>query len=168
MRAGRVLTQAAQTKRGFDTVLTQLGLETGEDDGRETIKPFRISKDLVGAGRFERPTPCAQGMGVLSKGSIVYVWLPIFPTTWGTCFSLRHNPSRVNESSFGTVLSQLGLTVSINLRLHEDRHVGKQITTQLHHSSFDRLGADTGRAFTPSPIPRFGDLQAATSPHRRD
>ncbi len=28
---------------GFDTVLTQLGLETGKDDGRETIKPFRIS-----------------------------------------------------------------------------------------------------------------------------
>ena len=30
-------------------------------DGRQGIKSFRISKDLVGAGRFERPTPCAQG-----------------------------------------------------------------------------------------------------------
>jgi len=27
---------------------------------------------LVGAGRFERPTPCAQGTVVCSKGSIVY------------------------------------------------------------------------------------------------
>jgi hypothetical protein len=44
---------------------------------------------LVGAGRFERPTPCAQGIGVASNGSIVYVRLPIFPTTWGTCFSLE-------------------------------------------------------------------------------
>jgi hypothetical protein len=27
---------------------------------------------LVGAGRFERPTPCAQGTGVCSKSSIGY------------------------------------------------------------------------------------------------
>jgi hypothetical protein len=27
----------------------------------KTANSFRISKDLVGAGRFERPTPCAQG-----------------------------------------------------------------------------------------------------------
>jgi hypothetical protein len=36
-------------------------LETGEDDGRETIKSFRISENLVGARGFEPPTPCAQG-----------------------------------------------------------------------------------------------------------
>jgi hypothetical protein len=86
---------------------------------------------MVGAGRFERPTPCAQGIGVLSKHSIVYIWFPVFPTTWGICFSLKRNPSRVNESSFDTVLSQLGLTVSIIRRLLEDRHVEKQITTSL-------------------------------------
>jgi hypothetical protein len=28
---------------------------------RKTASSFRIRKDLVGAGRFERPTPCAQG-----------------------------------------------------------------------------------------------------------
>jgi hypothetical protein len=27
----------------------------------KTANSFRISEDLVGAGRFERPTPCAQG-----------------------------------------------------------------------------------------------------------
>jgi hypothetical protein len=29
-------------------------------------------KEVVGAGRFERPTPCAQGTVARSKGSIVY------------------------------------------------------------------------------------------------
>ena len=47
--------------RGFDTVLAQLSAETGKSDGRETINSFRIIESLVGAGRFERPTPCAQG-----------------------------------------------------------------------------------------------------------
>ena len=46
--------------RGFDTVLAQLSAETGKSDGRETINSFRIIESLVGAGRFERPTPCAQ------------------------------------------------------------------------------------------------------------
>jgi hypothetical protein len=31
------------------SVLTQLRLKTGKDDDRETIKSFRINKDLVGA-----------------------------------------------------------------------------------------------------------------------
>ena len=29
--------------------------------GKEQINSFEISNGLVGAGRFERPTPCAQG-----------------------------------------------------------------------------------------------------------
>src|SRR5689334_13749693 len=96
---------------------------------------------MVGAGRFERPTPCAQEIGVISKYSIVYTRLPIFPTTWGICFSLRRNPIRVNESSFGTVLSQLGLTASINLRLHGDRHVKNRSShgRTIHHSTYSEL-----------------------------
>jgi hypothetical protein len=49
----------------------------------------KILKSLVGAGRFERPTPCAQGIGVVSNSSIAYFPLPVFPTRWGTCFSLE-------------------------------------------------------------------------------
>jgi hypothetical protein len=33
---------------------------------------YKLLIDLVGAGRFERPTPCAQGSLVASKGFIVY------------------------------------------------------------------------------------------------
>ena len=43
-----------------------------EDNGAQSNNYFRISNDLVGAGRFERPTPCAQGTIVGSKGSIVF------------------------------------------------------------------------------------------------
>src|SRR5438309_1978110 len=85
-------------------------------------------RGLVGAAGFEPATPYAQEIGVISRHSIVYIWFPIFPTTWGICFSLKRNPSRVNRSSFGTVMSQLGLAVSIIRRLREDRHVEKQIT----------------------------------------
>ena len=44
---------------------------------------------LVGAGRFERPTPCAQGMSVVSNGSISYYPFSMFPIRWGTCFPLK-------------------------------------------------------------------------------
>jgi hypothetical protein len=53
--------------------------------------------------------------------------IPIFTTTWGICFSLKRNPSRVNESSFGTVLPQYDLTVSTNRSLLEDRHIATHI-----------------------------------------
>jgi hypothetical protein len=44
---------------------------------RGSINSFQINERLVGAGRFERPTPCAQarrhrnwpGLGELSKGT---------------------------------------------------------------------------------------------------
>jgi len=55
----------------------------------KTIKPFRISKDLVGAGRFERPTPCAQGIGMGSKGSIHFHLFLTFTTIWEICSSLE-------------------------------------------------------------------------------
>lgn len=32
----------------------------------------QLLKIMVGAGRFERPTPCAQGRSIASKGSIAY------------------------------------------------------------------------------------------------
>jgi hypothetical protein len=63
---------------------------------------------LVGAGRFERPTPCAQGRSVSSKGSIRYGPFFMFTTTWGICFSLRSKPKTYQEMefwhSFGTVV----------------------------------------------------------------
>ena len=61
MKARRVLTQPYQIEGWTDTVLAQLRVETGKTDGRETINSFKIIESLVGAGRFERPTPCAQG-----------------------------------------------------------------------------------------------------------
>jgi hypothetical protein len=61
---------------------------------------------MVGAGRFERPTPCAQGRGVASKGSIRYGPFFMFTTTWGICFSLRSKPKAVKGMGFGTVLTQ--------------------------------------------------------------
>jgi hypothetical protein len=44
--------------------------------------------------------------------------IPILTTTWGICFSPKRNPSRVNESSFGTVLPQYDLTVSTRGSTH--------------------------------------------------
>ena len=61
---------------------------------------------LVGAGRFERPTPCAQGRSVVSKGSLLCGPFFMFTTTWGICFSLRGKPKAVNGMGFGTVLTQ--------------------------------------------------------------
>ena len=62
---------------------------------------------LVGAGRFERPPPCAQGSRPASKGSIRYNPLLMFTTAWGICFSLKSKPKAVKEMGFGTVLAQL-------------------------------------------------------------
>jgi hypothetical protein len=36
------------------------------------IISYKLLKTLVGAAGFELATPCAQGRGVASKGSIVY------------------------------------------------------------------------------------------------
>jgi len=41
---------------------------------------------LVGAGRFERPTPCAQGRRAISNGAIGFGELLLITTTWGICF----------------------------------------------------------------------------------
>ena len=41
---------------------------------------FEKLVDMVGAAGFELPTPCAQGMGVVSNNSIVYFWFSFFPT----------------------------------------------------------------------------------------
>src|SRR5713101_4579469 len=61
MRAGRVLAQQSQTEGGFDTVLAQLRHGKAESMDKESNNSLVINEDLVGAGRFERPTPCAQG-----------------------------------------------------------------------------------------------------------
>ena len=55
-------TVQAQLRRGFGTVLAQSRRRKGEIDGRANRTTLLFSKsELVGAGRFERPTPCAQG-----------------------------------------------------------------------------------------------------------
>jgi hypothetical protein len=60
----------------------------------------KILNSLVGAGRFERPTPCAQGSRVASKGSINFDPFFMFTTTWGICFSLRSKPKTYQEMGF--------------------------------------------------------------------
>jgi len=61
---------------------------------------------LVGAGRFERPTPCAQGSLVASKGSIAFRKVLIFTTNWGICFRSNSNPGGFNRWSSDTVLTR--------------------------------------------------------------
>jgi hypothetical protein len=59
---------------------------------RRSNKGRNSLKTLVGAGRFERPTPCAQGIRVGSKGSIVFRRILTFTTIWGICSSLDSQP----------------------------------------------------------------------------
>jgi hypothetical protein len=61
---------------------------------------------LVGAGRFERPTPCAQGSLVASSCSIAIRKILIFTTNRGICFRSNSNPGGSNGSSSDTVLAQ--------------------------------------------------------------
>jgi hypothetical protein len=58
---------SAAKVKGFDTVLARLRAETGKAMAGETAASFRISEDLVGAGRFERPTPAPKGEALLPK-----------------------------------------------------------------------------------------------------
>ena len=55
-KAGRVTNSIASL---FSCLSSEVLYETGKSSDRQRINSF--SKDLVGAGRFERPTPCAQG-----------------------------------------------------------------------------------------------------------
>jgi len=61
---------------------------------------------LVGAGRFERPTPCAQGTRVVSKGPIGFREFLTFTTIRGICF--RSSSKFIGWSGWGsdTVLAQ--------------------------------------------------------------
>jgi hypothetical protein len=63
-------------------------------------------KIMVGAGRFERPTPCAQGSFVASKGSIVFRELLIFTTNRGICFRSISKFTGWNRWDSDTVLAQ--------------------------------------------------------------
>src|SRR5471030_372533 len=67
---------------------------------------FKSTRSLVGAGRFERPTPCAQGTRVGSKGSIAFREFLTFTTIWGFCFRSKSNPGGSNRCSSDTVLAQ--------------------------------------------------------------
>ncbi len=57
----KIKRQANEGGPGFGTVLAQQRHRMGESDGAQDHNSSRFSEDLVGAGRFERPTPCAQG-----------------------------------------------------------------------------------------------------------
>ena len=51
------------------------------------IAPIMLKTNgLVGAGRFERPPPCAQGARVGSKGSIIFRLFQMLTAIWGICF----------------------------------------------------------------------------------
>src|SRR4051794_23256427 len=70
-------------------------------------------RNLVGAGRFERPTPCAQAIGLVSNNSIAL--LPVFnvPNKMGNLlFAQRLTQTSINRSSFGILLPQLGRCVA--------------------------------------------------------
>ncbi len=67
---------------------------------------------MVGAGRFERPTPCAQGMGVVSNSPSFTSRFQCFQPDRESAFRSKANPSSVNRSSFGTVLPQFGRCVA--------------------------------------------------------
>ena len=62
---------------------------------------------MVGAGRFERPTPCAQGTRVISNGSVVFRRLLKFTTIRGICFRSKSNSNDWNAFSPDTVVAQL-------------------------------------------------------------
>jgi hypothetical protein len=51
-----------QSELGFGTVEAKEAMERGSNNF------FGISRRLVGAGRFERPTPCAQVVKTTSHG----------------------------------------------------------------------------------------------------
>jgi hypothetical protein len=65
------------------------------------------ARGLVGVGRFERPTPCAQGSLAASMGSIVFRLFLIFTTVRGICFRSKSNSGGFNRSSSNTVLAQM-------------------------------------------------------------
>jgi hypothetical protein len=61
---------------------------------------------LVGAGRFERPTPCAQGSSVASKGSICYGHSLCLQQLGESAFRSEASPRQSRGWGFGTVLAQ--------------------------------------------------------------
>jgi len=56
---------------------------------------------MVGAGRFERPTPCAQGGLAGSKPSIGSRLFLTISTIWGICFRSIRNPGGIKNMRFG-------------------------------------------------------------------
>ena len=61
MKAGRVLTQPGPTEGFLAQFWHSRGWEEGKTLAGKWLSLFESMEDLVGAGRFERPTPCAQG-----------------------------------------------------------------------------------------------------------
>jgi hypothetical protein len=68
---------------------------------------------MVGAGRFELPTPCAQGIGMASKESIHLDPFFMFTTTWGICFSLRSKPKAFQGDGFWHSSDTMALGLSL-------------------------------------------------------
>ena len=88
MKAARVLAQRSQTSG----VLTQFWRWEAKNVDRGSNNSFEVNECLVGAGRFERPTPCAQGSCVRSKRYMDFRVFLTFTTTWGICSSLDSQP----------------------------------------------------------------------------
>src|SRR5947208_11928497 len=98
---------------------------------------------LVGAGRFERPTPCAQGMGVVSNSSIIYYPVFIVSNKIGNLLFARKLTLTV---STGRVLAQFchsSVAVSLTGNLPEDRHFASQNT--IHVARLQHFGSGACR-----------------------
>jgi len=65
------LAQFSQIERGFGPVMAQLGKEKRKLWAGNRSTRFKSTSGLVGAGRFERPTPCAQG-GFRPRAKVPY------------------------------------------------------------------------------------------------
>ena len=61
---------------------------------------------LVGAGRFELPTPCAQGSEIGSRRSIEFREFLMVTTIRGICFRSRSKFTGWKGSDLDTVLAQ--------------------------------------------------------------
>jgi len=78
------------------------GLRRIGPSGRSS-KPL---ENMVGAGRFERPTPCAQGSEIGSRGSVGYREFLMVTTIRGICFRSKSMFIGWNVSGSDTVLAQ--------------------------------------------------------------
>lgn len=78
---------------------------------------------MVGAARFERPTPCAQESSVASKGSISSPPFLAFPTTWGICIEAELDGDFVQLWITSTPTNALGADLIYAINTQESINV---------------------------------------------